>query len=366
MSLALKKTKNQEHNECSINQTITFDEFAYAYEKIGCKATFKARAEDFMVDEVLPFELSGSGEHVWLQIRKQGENTEWVAKELARIANVRKRNVGFAGLKDRHAVTTQWFSVHLPGKPDPDWALFESQNIVILNVKRHAKKLKRGALKENRFTIVLRDVTGDKSQFHLRCEKILQSGVPNYFGKQRFGHDLGNLASAKKMFTTDVRFPRHKKSIYISAARSWIFNNILSKRISDDNWNQYLSGDAFMLDGKSACFRDDASAEINLRLKKGEIHPTGVLWGIGEQLAGKLTEALELNIVNQFEIFKQGLESFKVARLRRALRVYPGAMQWNFEEDRCTLKFTLPSGSYATMVLRELVMLDEHVARANG
>ena len=342
-----------------LNHYSAFDELAHAYEKLSCEAWFKQVPEDFIVDEVLPFELSGSGEHAWLHIRKQGENTEWVAKELARVANVRKRNVGFAGLKDRHGITTQWFSVHLPGLPDPDWSDLKSNNIQILNTVRHAKKLRRGALKENKFTVVLKEITCEDTEFGHRCEVINKEGVPNYFGEQRFGHDMANLTAAEKMFATDQRVPRHLKSIYLSAARSWIFNNILSQRISDGNWNQYLAGDAFMLNGKSACFMDDASVDLKQRLTEGEIHPTGVLWGVGEQLAADLTEKLELDIVDRFQIFKKGLESFKVQRLRRALRVFPRDMQWQFEGNACTLSFTLPSGSYATMVLRELLVVNE-------
>jgi len=357
---------NQDSSEASSNNYTAFDDLAHAYEELGCEAIFKQKPEDFIVDEVLPFELTGSGEHVWLHIRKQGENTEWIAKELARVANVRKRNIGFAGLKDRHAVTTQWFSVHLPGISDPDWGELETENVQILQTVRHAKKLRRGALKENQFTILLRDVTCGRSQLIHRCEAIIKNGVPNYFGEQRFGHGMANLPSAEKMFATDQRVPRHQKSIYLSAARSWIFNNILSQRIVAGNWNQYLSGDVFMLNGKSACFKDDESVDIHQRLSDGEIHPTGVLWGGGEQLAEKITQELELSIVNRFEIFKKGLESFKVQRLRRALRVFPRAMHWHFEDGSCTLKFTLPSGSYATMVLRELLVINEAEHRSSS
>lgn len=351
--------KDQDSIVHPLNHYSAFDELAFAYEKLSCEAWFKQMPEDFIVDEVLPFELSGCGEHVWLHIRKQGENTEWVAKELARVANVRKRNVGFAGLKDRHGITTQWFSVHLPGMPDPDWNDLESNNIQILNTVRHAKKLRRGALKENQFTVVLKEINCDETGFGSRCEVINKEGVPNYFGEQRFGHGMANLNAAEKMFATDQRVPRHLKSIYLSAARSWIFNNILSQRISDGNWNQYLAGDAFMLNAKSACFMDDASVDLKQRLTDGEIHPTGVLWGVGEQLAADLTEKLELDIVNRFQVFKKGLESFKVQRLRRALRVFPRDMQWQFKGNACRLSFTLPSGSYATMVLRELLVINE-------
>lgn len=336
-----------------------FDRLSYANPKLTAKAGFKQQLKDFIVDEVLPFELSGEGEHVWLHICKQGENTEWVAKQLAAVAKVRKRNVGYAGLKDRHGITTQWFSVHMPGMADPDWSALETQNIRILETLRHSKKLRRGALKENRFSIVLRSIEGDMTQLIERCETIKINGVPNYFGKQRFGHDMDNLRFAENMFTLEERIPRHKKSIYLSAARSWIFNTLLSQRISENSWNQYLPGEAFMLNGKSACFKDDDSPDIKQRIADGQIHPTGVLWGVGEHMVAQQAESLEADIVSRFPRFKEGLEAFKVQRLRRALRVYPGDFQWAFEDTQCRLDFTLPSGSYATMVLRELLELEE-------
>lgn len=357
-----------------------FDQFAHAYEPLGINACFKSSVEDFMVQEKLPFDLSGEGEHTWLHIRKSGCNTDWVARKLADLAGVRLRCVGYAGLKDRHGLTSQWFSVHLPGKDDPDWSLLESyssdseagltnspEQLEILEIKRHSRKLRRGALKENRFYIRLRSLKhinrlADKllQAIDKRCQLIAGSGVPNYFGEQRFGRGMGNLASAIELFShREVRIPRHKKSIYLSAARSWIFNRILSQRVTEGLWNQRIAGDVFMLDGKTACFQDDDSSVLNERLDKGEIHPTAVLWGTGDSMTMGAAAELESDIINACPVFRDGLQEFKVQQMRRALRVIPGEMVWSYKDAIFSLEFTLPAGSYATMVLRELFELEE-------
>lgn len=340
--------------------TVRFEQFAHAYAPLGLSVDFKTCAEDFVVDEHLPFALSGEGEHAWLHIQKRGCNTDWVAKQLAKVAGVRARNVSYAGLKDRHGITSQWFSVQLPGQPDPDWRDIESDEITVLEAKRHGRKLRRGALKENRFQIHLRNLAPDNAieQFGQRCRSIAQEGVPNYFGEQRFGHHMGNLLSAEQMFShPEQRIPRHQKSLYLSAARSWIFNQVLSERIHRANWNRRIQGDAFMLEGKSACFQDDTTPDIDDRLLRGDIHPTAVLWGEGEQLSQGATAELERAMVDANPVFRDGLLAFKVQAMRRALRVIPGDMHWQAESDGFSLAFNLPAGSYATMVLRELVEL---------
>lgn len=355
---------NTAENQIFSSQIGGFEEFAHVYEPLGIRADFKTAVEDFVVDERLPFELSGEGEHAWLHIQKRNTNTDWVAGLLAKAAGVRKRCVGYAGLKDRHGLTSQWFSVHLPGVEDPDWHVIESDEIRILEARRHSRKLRRGALKENRFHIVLRNLTSDNQVLDKllddRCQRIAEQGVPNYFGEQRFGHQMGNLASAAEMFTDKtLRLPRNKKSIYLSAARSWIFNNILSQRVEQGSWDQRIAGDVFMLDGKTACFWDDASTDLSDRLKKGEIHPTAVLWGEGELPTRGKVAAMETGIVDKNSVFRDGLIEFKVKQMRRSMRVIPDNMKWELNGDVLSLAFNLPSGSYATMILRELVVLNE-------
>ena len=348
---------------------IRFDQFTHAYKPLAISADFKVRPEDFIVDEKLPFELSGEGEHAWLHIQKQGCNTDWVAKALAKIAGVRLRCVGYAGLKDRHGLTSQWFSVHMPGMPDPDWTQIESiegeeGNIKLLAATRHSRKLRRGALKENRFSIRLRDLKGDvgemASSIDARCQLIAERGVPNYCGEQRFGHGMANLAAAAYMFShDDLRLPRNKKSIYLSASRSWIFNRVLSERVERDVWDTKIPGDVFMLEGKTACFWDDGSSDLEERIKNKEIHPTALLWGEGELRTQLQAAELENRIVDENPIFKQGLCQFKVQQMRRALRLMPNNMCWEFQDGDLLLSFDLPSGCYATMVLRELLEVQE-------
>ena len=346
---------------------LKFDQFEHAYASLGISAGFKLCPEDFIVDEKLPFELSGEGEHAWLHIQKRGCNTDWVAKALAKIAGVRLRCVGYAGLKDRHGLTSQWFSVHMPGLPDPDWTQLESiegeeGNIKLLEARRHSKKLRRGALKENRFNIRLRNLKGKDlaAAIDQRCQLIAERGVPNYFGEQRFGHGMANLAAAVVMFDNDdLRLPRHKKSIYLSASRSWIFNCVLSQRVKQGVWDTKIPGDVFMLDGKTACFWDDGSADLDERIKNKEIHPTALLWGEGELRTKADAAVLENNIVEQNPIFKQGLCKFKVQQMRRSLRVVPKNMTWQLQNGDLLLTFDLPSGCYATMVLRELLEVVE-------
>ena len=369
MSVVTNSPDNQiKHQGVGLYRGLKFDQFEHAYAPLGISAGFKFSPEDFIVDEQLPFELSGEGEHAWLHIQKRGCNTDWVARELAKIAGLRLRCVGYAGLKDRHGITSQWFSVHMPGLPDPDWTqveLIEGEegNIKLLEATRHSKKLRRGALKENRFTIRLRDLKGDDdlaTKIDQRCQLIAERGVPNYFGEQRFGHGMANLSAAAYMFSNDdLRLPRHKKSIYLSASRSWIFNRVLSQRVEQDVWDKKIPGDVFMLEGKTACFWDDGSADLDERTSNKEIHPTALLWGEGELRTQAQAAELENRIVDESPVFKQGLCQFKVQQMRRSLRVVPANMSWQRQHEDLLLSFDLPSGCYATMVLRELLELVE-------
>ena len=169
-------------------------------------ARMRVTPEDFDVTEIAGFDASGAGEHLLLTIEKRGVNTAFVARLLAEWAGVDERAVGYAGLKDRHAVTRQRFSVQLPGREAPDIAVLErsdaatGQSLRVLERARHARKLPRGALVGNRFVLVLRDVEGDAVAIEARLQAIAARGVPNYFGVQRFGHGGGNVDKARRMF----------------------------------------------------------------------------------------------------------------------------------------------------------------------
>jgi tRNA pseudouridine13 synthase len=329
--------------------------FARAWPALAIEAGFKQQPEDFRVDEILPFSFSGSGEHLWLQVRKRGCNTDWLAQQLGKLAGVKPVAVGYAGLKDRHAVTTQWFSIHLPGRPDPDFSVLLSDDIQIVQQLRHSKKLQRGALSGNRFEIRLRNVS-QQDLLAERCGLIKKAGVPNYFGEQRFGRGRGNMLEAERMFSHPrARLPRHKRSLYLSAARSWMFNEMLSRRIQAGSWIRRLGGEVFMLDGKSACFPDDGSEALDARLAAGELHPTAVMWGEGESMSTDAVYALEQSVADAYPVLSAGLLAARVESQRRALRLLPRTLEWVFDQADCIVSFALPAGSYATTVLRELV-----------
>ena len=318
--------------------------------------------EDFLVDELMPVDFSGDGEHLWIRVQKLGCNTDWLAQAIAKAAGLKASAVSYAGLKDRHAITTQWFSLHLPGLPDPDLTVLDSDEVKILKSVRHNRKLKRGALSGNCFKLRIRDLIGDVTSLDERLQAISEQGVPNYFGEQRFGFEMSNIDKALAMFQGQLRrLKKNKRSLFLSAARSWIFNQVLSQRVRDGNWNNRLAGDAFMLAGKSACFVDDASENLVQRLSSREIHPTGPLWGKGESMAALDCAELETTIASDNAALAEGLENAGLKQERRALRLMPENMQWTLQDSTTlNLEFCLPSGAYATMVLREF--MDQEVA----
>lgn len=317
--------------------------------------------EDFIVRELPICEPDGAGEHVWLWVRKRNANTEWVARQLARFAGVTPREVSYAGLKDRHAVTEQWFSIQLPGKADPDWTAAGVEGVEILRVARHSRKLKRGALRGNAFELRIRALNVAHADVEARLQAIATRGMPNYFGEQRFGRDGGNIAAAAAMLRGEgPRLERHMRSLYLSAARSYLFNQVLAERVAEGYWEQVLPGDALQLDGRRAWFVEDAQdASIETRMRALEIHPTGPLWGRGVLATQSAAASLEKACLASFVDLCNGLERAGLEQDRRALRVRVGALTWRWEADDClVIQFELPAGSYATAVLRELIGTD--------
>jgi tRNA pseudouridine13 synthase len=221
---------------------------------------------------------------------------------------------------------------------------------------RHQKKLKRGSLSGNDFILIIRDWSGDKDRLAQILGAIQAEGVPNYFGKQRFGRAGQNVNKALRMFQGQ-RVKRQQRSIYLSAARSFLFNEILANRIQKQNWNQAVPGDTFIFDQSGSYFRAEQIDEnIRSRLKAGAIHPTGVLWGKGETNVSADVMAIETAILQQYPALMQGLVNAAVAIGRRALRVKVINLHWQFvERTSLQLEFFLPAGSYATSVLREII-----------
>ncbi len=335
-------------------------EFYNIFEKVNANSALsgviRSCPEDFQVDEIQQFTPSGKGEHVWLHIKKIGENTDWVGDQLAKIADVPRRDVSYAGMKDRHAVTTQWFSVQMPGREAPDWKAQLPDSVILLDEQRHDRKLKRGALKGNAFKITIRDFVGDEEELKAAVAQIISQGIPNYFGEQRFGHDNSNIRKARQWFKGEFKVKsRPKRSIYLSAARSWIFNHILSMRIKDGTWNKAVQGDVFMLNGSKSCFDDAIDDEIIQRVKDQEIHPTGALWGRGPLISKDNIEIIENTVASQFDVLCAGLEKQGLKQERKALRLSVKDLSLTVvDKGVVCLSFSLPAGAYATSVLSEI------------
>lgn len=325
------------------------------------RGSIKTVPEDFIVEEILSFEPSGSGEHAMVHVEKWGENTDFIARELARFTGTKARDIGFAGLKDRHGRTTQWFSVQLPGKEDPDWAQFFGEHFKVIAHTRNDRKLRRGALNGNRFTLRIRDLDQEPRMLADRIAAIQNSGVPNYFGPQRFGREGDNVDRALDLIRNpDQRVNPHLRGIFLSSARSHLFNQILAKRVLLGSWNSAVCGDIYMFPDSKSHFEADAeSQDIKERIHDLKIHPSGPLVGKTPSVATLDAAKIEQEVLQDHQELMQGLFSQDLESMRRPLRLVPYDLTWS---ERSTgdleLSFTLPAGSYATTVLRELVQFD--------
>lgn len=318
-------------------------------------AIIRQQPEDFIVDEIPSATADRSGEHVWLTIRKRSTNTEHVAQQLAKLAKVKPMAVSYAGMKDRHAVTTQCFSVHIPGMPEPDWLSINSDLIEVIDVQRNSRKLRRGVLAGNAFQLRLREFNCDASELETRLLLITEQGVPNYFGSQRFGRGGNNLNMAASFFDGAIKLKRAQRSYALSAARSMLFNRILEQRVLAKNWNLALSGDICMRTGRHGFFSvEEGDAEIPLRIEAKEIHPSAPLWGKGDDISQAEAQAIERQALEGLSDWCTGLENKGLKMERRVLRVVPEDLEWHYDNATLDLSFSLPSGCFATSVLREI------------
>lgn len=326
-----------------------------AFGEAVLKARFRSTPEDFFVEEIASFAPTGEGEHLLLTVEKRGMNTAFAAKTLAAWAGIPEMGIGYAGMKDRHAVTRQRFSVHFPKRVSPDIGLLESADLRVLEHSWHNRKLSRGALAGNRFVLVLREVQGERAAIEARLDSMRAHGIPNYFGEQRFGRDGDNVDAARRMFAGE-RVRREQRSIYLSAARSELFNAVLGQRIALGNWNTGVEGEVWMLDGTQSVFGPEPfSDEIRERVLAQDIHPTGPMWGSGELRSRDRALEIEQAALAPFEDLKLGLAKADLRQERRSLRVRVKDLQWEWKaEDVLELAFRLEPGSYATEVLAEL------------
>lgn len=326
----------------------------YLYGKPSSEGDLRTHNSDFVVKEILPIQPTGEGEHHLVHIRKDGLNTNFVAEKLATFAGVHPRDVTSAGQKDRHAVTEQWFGIRIPGKETPVWENLGLDGVTVLESHRHNKKLRTGALSGNRFKLTIRNVT-QIAELESRLEKIKLGGVPNYFGDQRFGHNGKNIEMARQMFSGKKIRDRNKRSIYISAVRSNLFNQVVSKRL-EHHHTQYLDGDCVQLAGSRSFFTVEAwdNTLIN-RLNDNDIQLSAPMWGRGELPSAKGAAEMEQQALLEFEVDKDGLESVGLDQERRPLLLKPQNLKYQTNENTLTVEFALPAGCFATSILRELI-----------
>lgn len=326
---------------------------AHAFGTPTVTGIFKAQPQDFIVDEILGFAPSGDGEHLCLHIEKQGENTAYVARQIAKLAGCKEGQVAYPGSKDRHGVTRQWFSLPMPRKPVV-WSELNTQQIQVLEVTRHRQKLATGCHLGNGFTITLREIS-DRAQLTARLANIQQFGVPNYFGEQRFGKNMGNLEGAKALFAGEVIRDRTTRSFYLSAARSWLFNHCVSERIKAGYFSQPYDFDALMLSQSGSFFLAQIDDEIRGRLARGELQLTAPLSGQGDDWLREERLWLEHHQADLAGLIKFGLKLE-----RRAICLKPEALTSRWLDDATVeIKFMLPAGAFATAILRELLQYHE-------
>lgn len=363
------------------NEFISVTDLPYAYTKPQAYAVLKQEPEDFLVDEELGFEFSGEGEHIWLLVEKRLLNTADILQQFSRIFGLKERDIGYSGLKDKQAVTTQWIS--FPTKAFYTWAentlsdfaltsfhqacldsgyiLFEDAEqgswIKLRQCVLHSKKLKRGSHKTNRFTLTLRDFEGDKAEVETRLAKIQQQGVPNYFGSQRFGIEQRNLDRARDFFSGQTHTKKRRTiGLWLSAARSYLFNAVVAKRVEQGSWNTLAVGDVAGLAGSKSVFVLETVDDVIVnRLTEGDIHPTAPMFGAGESLAGGKVEALENEVLGESPIFTTGLIEQGLKMERRKMRLFVANLDAKWCDNALVISFSIEVGAYATVVIRELI-----------
>lgn len=369
------------------------DTLAFSDEAPQLSAVLKQEFEDFRVDEEFGFAFTGEGEHLCLQVKKTDLSTAEVVRRISEVSGVRKSSIGYAGLKDRRGECSQWFSIQLPLAEESRLQGFENDSLQILQTQRNSRKIRIGSHKSNHFQIRLRNCVGAPGKFDACLKRMLSTGIPNYFAEQRFGRQMSNLFQAHQLLLRQLEQSagaiqeapgankRFKRGMLYSAVRSYLFNQLLSQRLKDKTWNQYLSGDVLNLSGTDRYFvlpeggRWDQ--EMQQRLDSFDIHISGVLPGLidvkDKYVSSGESADIEDAVFKQYDILLKGLRHCGLKASRRAFRLLPDKLEWQWltEEDDSNraaledsgitgtgkdllLEFSLPKGAYATSLLREL------------
>jgi len=320
----------------------------------GIGGIIKARPEHFVVEEILPYTACGQGEHVYVTFRRSGWNTADAARAIQQHLDLASTDVGYGGRKDKTAVVEQTFSLRC-GESRP---LAEIEGTLaelpfdILAIDRHRNKIKTGHVAANRFTIVVSKPLPDALPRALSiAERLARTGIPNFYGPQRFGHGWQNVQRGFALFPPSKKV--RKNPFMVSVVQSTLFNIWLKQRMETGNYGQLLKGDIVKKTDTGGMFTVEDMAAEAPRFENGEIVYTGPIYGYKMKKAADTAGEVESALLAQYDLGAKDFRPFRAPGSRRPAILRPDDLEIRESSEGLQFTFTLPSGAYATTVLRE-------------
>jgi tRNA pseudouridine13 synthase len=333
----------------------------------GIGGRLRCELEDFQVEEIPAYTPCGEGDHVYAWIEKRGMTSANLMREIAQALDIRDSDIGAAGMKDKYAVTRQMLSLPPPITPEQVMAL-QIENATVISAVRHGNKLRTGHLRGNQFVLRVRELNCPAAEAEQRTQAIFERlaavpGAPNWYGAQRFGRAGDNARVGKALVTrtkTGGKTPRgRQRRLYISAYQSQLFNDYLAARLHDDLYSTVVEGDVLQKRESGGMFVSEERAEEQTRFDAGELSLTGPMFGHKMKCPSPESPAAEreASLLTREEI---QLDSFahlsKLANgTRRALSILLEGAEVTASDSSVEVRFTLPSGSYATSIMREII-----------
>lgn len=328
----------------------------------GIGGRFKVEFDDFEVEEISAYDPTGSGPHLYLWIEKRDLGAEFFIRQVAQRLGLRPGEVGSAGMKDRRAVTRQWISV--PAEAEHRLADLEGDGIRVLKISRHQNKLKPGHLRGNRFRILIRDVAAEAlSHAQPIIDALRQHGLPNYYGEQRFGRDgeTAELGLRQLRGERAGKLNPFVRKLSFSAAQSLLFNDYLARRMQDGFLRTVLSGDVLAKYPSGGMFTSTDAGVDQQRLEAREVVPAGPMFGKKMFRTAEVAAEREADVLAHWQLTPESFQGFGqlLDGTRRHCFVYVDDLQCAMEPTGLRLNFSLPAGSYATVLLREIMKAED-------
>jgi tRNA pseudouridine13 synthase len=324
----------------------------------GISGTIKASAEHFRVEERLPYTACGEGEHVYVTLRRKEWNTADVARVLQKRFSLKSMDVGWGGRKDKTAVATQTFSLHLPPSMDPEAIARNMQDLPfeILAIRRHRNKIKTGHVAENRFQIIVSNTKpGDPANSRSIAAALQDTGIANFYGEQRFGRQMRNLEQVQRLIATGRAGHGKKGRFMVSVLQSALFNIWLKQRIESGEFETMIQGDVARKTDTGGLFVVEDAAEATRRLASRAIVATGPIYGYKMMAAAGRAGEVEQQILDTFAIEPHLFKALKAPGSRRPAQLFLEDLEIQPAPEGLLFTFSLPSGAYATTVLREFI-----------